>query len=80
MSGTAEAGFPAVMAAIAASRRAQARQYALIREILAHLVTRDEFSAAMTSLANALDAIDADHETVSAMHTQQLAELLRRAS
>jgi hypothetical protein len=77
MSGTSE-DRPAVIAAVAAARRAQARQYALMREILARLVTRDEFNDAIKALSNALEAIDADHEATAAQHTQQLAELLRR--
>ena len=80
MSGATDNGHAVVLAAIAASRRAQARQYALLREIMTRLVTRDEFNDAITSLSNALDAIDADQEAVGAQHTQQLAELLRRAS
>jgi hypothetical protein len=78
MSGATDNGHAVVLAAIAAGRRAQARQYAMLREMLNRLVTRDEFNDAITALSNALDAIDADQEAVGAQHTAALTELLRR--
>lgn len=79
MSG-ADNNLAAVIAAITASRRAQARQYGLLRDMISRLVTREEFNDAMTSLSNALDAIDSDREAAAAHHAQQLAELLRRST
>jgi hypothetical protein len=51
-----------VLAAIESLRQVQARDSALIREVLEGLATRQEFDAAIVALAAALKAIDDDQE------------------
>jgi hypothetical protein len=67
-----------VLAAIESLRQVQARDSALIREVLEGLATRQEFDAAIVALAAALKVIDDDQEARWNHLETQLAAIAKR--